>query len=174
MNREETAGILRILRTVWPKEPISDDRVTAYQWAFEDRSYGEVEAAVKRWLKTSKWFPTPAELLEVISTEQVAPELVPEVAWSEVLSEASRVGANGVPTWSNPLIGQACRAIGWREICLTDERHYPTLRAQFRDALKALYGRAIREEQIGQVASTAPALTAGRPLALTDRPEVSR
>jgi hypothetical protein len=169
MNRQETTAILRILRTVWPNEQITEDRITAYQWALEDRAYPDVEDAAKQWLRTGKFFPKPAELLEILSVQDVAPELVPEVAWGEVLREASRVGQHGIPTWSNPLIGQACRSIGWREICLSDERYYPTLRAQFREALKALYGRAIRDEQIGQVGASGPALAPGASPALADR-----
>lgn len=160
MNKQETAIVLRILRTVWPNEQISEDRITAYQWAFEDLEYKTVEDAVKRWMKTGKFFPKPAEILDIIGTEQVGSDLIPETAWAEVMKEASRKGLNGRREFSHPLIEQAVESVGWYEICMTDYSKHPTLRAQFREALKALQAREIQKVQLG-----------GRPDSLTPLPK---
>lgn len=149
MNQKETAAILRILRTVWPNEQITPDRITAYQWAFEDLEYLQVEDACKRWMKTGKFFPKPAELLEIIAVETVAPDILPETAWAEVLKQAGRVGLNGTPQFSSPLIAKAVEAVTWLAICTTDFKDHATLRAQFRDALKAVKAQAIQKQQVG-------------------------
>jgi hypothetical protein len=149
MNKTETGAILRILRTVWPNEQITPDRITAYQWAFEDLEYLQVEDACKRWMKTGKFFPKPAELLEIIATETVAPEIIPEAAFAEVIKQAGRVGLTGTPQFSHPLIARAVEEVTWYAICMTDMKDYPTLRAQFRDALKGLKAHAIQKQQVG-------------------------
>lgn len=66
MNTQETAAVLRILRTVWPKTPLTDDTIRAYQWAFEDLPYELVEDAAKQWLRDGTFFPKPSELLEIV------------------------------------------------------------------------------------------------------------
>lgn len=181
MNKQETALILRILRTVWPQTRIDEDTITAYTWAFEDQPYELVEDAVKRWIKTGKFFPKPAELLEIISVQTVAPDLVPEAAWGEVIREARRVGYNRLPVFQNgeflepekpvfssPLIAQAVEAIGWGELCTLDDEDKPTVRAQFTKVLTALMTREVKRTQLG--IDRQPSLPTSTTIsALTDR-----
>lgn len=170
MNTQETGTILRILRTVWPNEQITEDRITAYQWAFDDLEYRQVEDACKRWMKTGKFFPKPAELLEIIATATVAPDILPETAWAEVLKQAGRVGLSGTPTFSSPLIATAVEAVTWQAICITDFKDHATLRAQFRDALRAVKVQAIQQHQVGnRVDSLTPAVGSGNLRALPER-----
>lgn len=162
MNKQETAIILRILRSNWPNEKVNEDTVTIWTWAFEDVPYSVVEDAMKRYVKTGKFFPKPAELLEIIGVQNVAPNLIPEAAWAEVLKEARRVGVNRLPLYqggkiippperefSHPAIDQAVQSVGWRAICLTPEEERSYLRDAFVKALKALITRDIRNVQTG-------------------------
>ncbi len=160
MNREQTAAVLAILRTVWQSEEITAERITAYQWAFEDVAIELVQDAAKRWIKTGKFFPRPSELLEIISVQTVAPNLVPEAAWEEVMREVRRCGHNRLPefrngafidppkpVFSSPLIADTVGSLGWVEICTSDKPGI--VRAQFVKTLESLMGRAVRSEQIG-------------------------
>lgn len=149
MNRQETARIIAILRTIWPDIPATDDTVTAWSWAFERESYSAVEDAVKRYMRTGTFAPKPAELLALIAQQRVGPDLIPERAWTEVLAEVKRVGHYRASErqFSHPLIAEAVDAIGWRDICLSESPDI--VRAQFTKALRALMDRAIRNEQTG-------------------------
>lgn len=165
MNRQETATLLLILRTIWPDISASDDTVTAWAWAFDGVPYALAEDAAKRYIRTGKFPPKPAELLELISVQQVAPDLIPEAAWGEVQAEVRRVGYNRPPIFhggrfldppqrqfSSPLIAQAVDSIGWAELCTSEKPEI--VRAQFIKSLAALMGRAVKRVQTGD----APAL----------------
>lgn len=167
MNRTETTRILTILRTVWPESAVTDDTITAWAWAFEDVPYPAVEAAAKRWIKTGTFFPRPGELLRLVGVAAVAPGLVPEAAWEEVLRETKRVGFNrppvfhdgrfeppAVPEFSSPLIAAAANAVGWEAICTSDKPE--VVRAQFVKALTALLGRAVERVQTGEAPVALP------------------
>lgn len=173
MTKQETVVLLRILRAFWPDVKVTDDLVNGWTWAMEDVSFPVAEDAAKRWIKTQKWFPKPAELLEIVGVQQVAPNLIPEAAWAEVLKEARRVGVNRLPLYRNgevvepptcefshPVIKQAVQSIGWKAICLTPEEERSYLRDSFVKTLKALLNREIRNVQVG---STGPALGDGEP-----------
>jgi hypothetical protein len=163
MNKQETAAVLRVLRAFWQDVKVTDDLLMGWTWAFEDVSYPVAEDAAKRWIKTQKWFPKPAELLEIIGVQSVAPNLIPEAAWAEVLKEARRVGGNRLPLYqggkiippptrefSHPAIEQAVEAVGWKAICLTPEEERSYLQHRFTETLKALIKRDVRNVQIGE------------------------
>ena len=156
MNRQETARILVILRTVWPDIPATDDTVTAWSWAFEREPYSAVEDAAKRYMRTGTFAPKPAELLALIGTQRVGPDLVPEAAWTEVLAEVRRVGHYRASErqFSHPLIAEAVNAIGWRDICLSESPDI--VRSQFTKTLRTLTDRAIRQVQMGEGPAALP------------------
>ena len=150
MTDQETARILAILKSVWPAHPVLEETQTAWMWAFEKVPYSLAEDATKRWITGgAQFFPTPSQLLKTIAVERVAPDLIPEAAWIEVLDQVRKVGygprtlfRNGKrealpgPAFSHPLIAKAVESVGWKNICHSDE---PTIvRAQFLKTLAAL------------------------------------
>ncbi len=171
MTRDETVRLLAILRSIWPQEAVTDATLTGWTWAFEDMPYADVEAAAKTWIKTGKFFPRPAELLDLIG-RAVTGDIVPETAWQEVLREVRRVGFNRLPTFRNghfepapersfssPLIAQAVNAICWEVICTSEKPEI--VYAQFTKVLAALNHRAVRDVQTGTIVDL-PAVAAGR------------
>lgn len=59
-------------------------------------------------------------------------------AWDEVVQAISRVGYTRVPDFSSPLIANTVRTIGgWGDLCRSDQRTLPTLKARFFDAYQA-------------------------------------
>lgn len=69
MTRSETIKILRLLRSVWPDQPIHEDTIQVWTWVFEDVTYANAEDAVKRHIQASRWFPKPADILGIIRGE---------------------------------------------------------------------------------------------------------
>jgi len=168
MTRDDTIKLLLILRTIWPEIKADDPTITGWEWAFEGVPYALAELAAKRYIRTGTFPPKPAELLKLISVQQVAPGLLPEAAWSEVMEQVQRCGYNRPPVFhdgrflhapqrqfSSPLIARAVDSIGWAEICTSEKPEI--VRAQFIKALTAVMGRAVTRVQTGD----APALAAG-------------
>lgn len=171
------AGILkcqRVLRALWPDAPVTEDTVRAWNYAFDDCTDAQVEAAVAAYVKRGKFFPKPAELRELLA--EAAVDLIPEAAWAEVLRQVSLIGyrplptmVNGVltdppkPTFSHPLIAEAVAQTGWGLICTGDPGE---ARTHFVFTLKALIGRDRKAAQLG---TSGPALAAVQDAALPER-----
>lgn len=171
MNTQEARRLLDILRMVWPEANVNDNLTLAWTWAFDDVPYELAEDAAKRWIKTGKFFPKPAELLKTISIQTVAADLVPEACWAEVQREARRVGVNRLPVFHNgrfeaveqpvfshPLIAEAVAAVTWELIC-TGDNSDGKISQQFFWALKRLMEQAIERRQTGDDRVTLPAMT---------------
>lgn len=155
MTTQEVSRILRVLRAIWPDAPVNESTVTAWAWAFEDVPYALLEDATKQWIRGGKpFFPKPADLLALISVDLVAPDLIPEAAWAEVLREIHRGGFRAKPSFSHPLIAQAVKATGWETICLSERPE--VVRAQFERTLTALLERERRQVRLGRVAIAEP------------------
>jgi hypothetical protein len=167
MNQTETQALLSILHSVWPNQPVTEDTVTAWAWAFEDVPAAIVTDAAKRWMRAGKpFFPAPSDLRKLAAIDQVAPDLVPEAAWAEVKAQARRVGRirtvfqNGVsrpiagPVFSHPLIAAAVDATGWEYICTCDKEG--VVKAQFTATLTALLDREVSRVQTGDLAAPLP------------------
>ena len=148
---------------MWPNQPITDDTVTAWTWAFEDVPYPVTEDAAKQWMRGGKpFFPAPSDLRKLTATNAVAPNLIPESAWIEVTEQARKVGYgrrtvfhNGEsvllpgPVFSHPLIEKAVESVGWKNICHSDE---PTIvRAQFLKTLNNFIDSEVERVQIGDL-----------------------
>lgn len=115
-DRPRLARILAVLGETF-NEPVSDLRAEGYLMGLNDLTIGQVEQGARRALKTSRFFPRPAELRELAvgSADDSA-----ELAWLELLAEVRRVGSYGVPTLS-PTVGSAMRAVWgtWAQLCAT-------------------------------------------------------
>jgi hypothetical protein len=160
MSTDETIALLRILRVGWPDIQIEDDTIRFWMWAFESVSYAAAEDAAKRYIRTGKFPPKPADLLELAATAAVAPGLIPEEAWAEVRAEARRVGFNRPPTFHNgaftrdeprfssPLIERAVAAVGWETVC-TGDNSRGFVRDAFVKALAAIARHEVKAAQTG-------------------------
>ena len=69
MNRDELAGVLHVLHTVYGTE-ITEDLELLW-WNMHQQTDANVMAeAAKTWAVTEKWFPKPAEIIETIRKVQ--------------------------------------------------------------------------------------------------------
>lgn len=159
MNRQDTVKLLSILSSVWSDETVDDRKITAYLWAFEPFPYEAVEQAARLHMQRSRFFPKPAELLELMA-EQV-PTITTGEAWELVLRQVRRHGTVGFAdvTFDDPAIMAAVKSVGWRRICLDDDsKGY--VRRDFDEALATAQRRLKLDIQGGATALPDRRLTA--------------
>lgn len=96
MTREDTIKILSLVRANYPLVKISDPAamVSAWHMNLADYDTEKVLKAVKFHMKTSKYFPTPADLIEVMTRADLVynepPRDVPSI-------EAPRAKVTAIP-----------------------------------------------------------------------------
>ena len=128
--------------------PVSEVAADIYFGALEDLAFDDVRRAVATHVQTSKFFPRPADLRELVlgNTEDQA-----EIAWRHILREVRRVGWNGTPTWADEPTRRAALDLfgGWRRLCENLPASGPELlglRKQFGVLYGALKHQATRGE----------------------------
>jgi hypothetical protein len=128
-------------------EAVSEARAQIYFRAMKHLSLRQVEAAMDAHVRSSQWFPKPAELLGNAhgGTDDHA-----ELAWAVVRREVGRVGWTGTPKFPDAQTHRAAMELfgGWRALCENLPSGGPELlgcRKQF----VALYGALARREAGG-------------------------
>lgn len=64
MTKAEALRLMAMLRAAWPRQEIGEDTTEVYAGMLADLSYADAKTAVTTLVKTSKWFPTIAEIRE--------------------------------------------------------------------------------------------------------------
>jgi hypothetical protein len=62
VNLEEVGRLLAVLKAAYPQQTILEQTPVAYQMALDDVPYDEAMAAAATHIKSSPFFPKPAEL----------------------------------------------------------------------------------------------------------------
>ena len=152
-TRETIFRSFALLCTTYPQDRATNEesmRIMTDLWLdlFADMDDAVFSAAIKQHVKTSKWFPKPAEIFEIAKKwEDVADGGDDWVsAWAAVKGAISRYGAWGTTEEVARYIGEKLPAsmaddtralvqrFGWRELCGMEIDQESTWRAQFRDA----------------------------------------
>jgi len=122
MNHEEAIKVMIILTAAYPQITISKETMKVYERFLIDLSFELGQAAALQLISQNKWFPSIAELRQ--SVIKMLPNEIPstEEAWLEVVNQIKSTGSYGTPYFSNDLIGKAVNAIGWRELCLSENQ----------------------------------------------------
>jgi hypothetical protein len=176
MTEQEIGRILAVLKAAWPDRKVLGDTLTAYGSALGDLPYEAVDAAVKQWLHTGKFFPAPSELRELALAGAIGLPSAEE-AWGEVRRAIGEIGMYRVPRWTTWVLDQTVETLGWRSICTTEEDNVGTLRAQFRntyqniakrqqqgDARPALAEARERRAELAELGRVAGYFGPGRPV----------
>lgn len=118
MTEHEASRLLAMLRAAYPRQAIDDDNLRVYVHRMRDLEFEAGKRAVVAWIDTSKWFPTIAELRELMVGDDIDDRLP---TFDEVIAElrswvsANRWGERG----PHLLTRAACEAIGgfdaWRQ-----------------------------------------------------------
>lgn len=147
MTTEETGQLLAVFKAMYPTHPVPNPEamVTAYQMALDDLPAEAVTVAAREWMRTGVFFPKPAELRSIIAERGLSLPS-PEEAWSEVMSQIRAVGSYGNPSWSCLAVRQAVDALGWRNICASEEIGIE--RAHFYRTYQAYRERTLRDTDL--------------------------
>lgn len=122
MNRDETSRVLAVLTAHWPnyQMPNPEGTLMAYQLGLDDVPYDAAMQAAAKAIKTARFFPTVAELRDLI-LDKLLDFPSAEEAWAEIRRGFSYGGIYREPEWSCLPLAQAVRAIGWRVLCTSPE-----------------------------------------------------
>lgn len=69
---------------------------------------------------TKELFPGTNIIALIRENAKVENKLSAGEAWAEVRAEIGRVGCHGCPKFSDPLITMAASAVGWRDMCMSE------------------------------------------------------
>ena len=122
------------------------NRLAIYAKMLVDFPVSVLEAASRRLMLENKYLPSVAEIVEAcksISATKSGNAAIDYItAWQEVREQLYKTGVYGIPQFSSPMIESAVRAIGgWRNLAMVEERNFPVLQAQFRDAFNIIKKR---------------------------------
>lgn len=125
-------------------EQVTKERLQAYFDILADdgRQPEDILAAIRQAVKVCKFFPKPAELIELMTGGKGGGK-DPAVAWQEVLKAMEDIGPYGNAKFSDGAIGAAVIALGgWPSLCGLS---YKELTLQCIPAkFAALYAEAVR------------------------------
>lgn len=136
MTRAETGKVLAILKAAYPRQDIPPETVAVYADMLSDLDGDAVATAARAHIATSPFFPSVSELRR----RALPPALQPEVAWGEVMHKIASVGRYRIPAWSSPAIEATVNAIGWQELCGSE--NLSVERAHFFRTYAAFQGQA--------------------------------
>lgn len=125
------------LAAAYPRQRLEPATIQIYAAALDDLDARAIEDAVRYIVRTSRWFPTVAEIRETVA-ERTLRLPSPAAAWETVQTAQGRAGIQGGP------VERALRAVGGTWALRTTEN--PTaLRAQFLRVYGEFRDEAVRE-----------------------------
>ena len=117
MTHSECVELFALMAAAYPKEAITKPQVELYAALLASYRAAAVRSAVVLHMQKSPWFPRISDLVAALEARNT-PD--PDEAWADVLSQVRAVGWCGVPQWSSRAISGAVKALGWAEICSSD------------------------------------------------------
>lgn len=152
MDKREFGAFVMALKTYYPKEQILPNEQAVSLWYRELRDIPAdvADAALRKWVATSKWSPSIAELRAIAAELQYGK--IPDWtdAWDKVQAAISRYGMYRVEEALNsldPLTRRVVGRAGFTRICLSD--NVVAERANFRNCYEQI---AEREQEHRQLA----------------------
>lgn len=147
MTEQQAISCVAILAGAYTRHEITRENLETYSEMLRDLDFEATQGAVKRLICKNKFFPAISEIRSEVANAACAGLLPAEIAWGEVLRQISKTGHSKIPTWSNPAMKAAVDAVGWRNICLTDNE--TSTRARFIDAYRAMRLHVVETVQLG-------------------------
>lgn len=96
---------------------------------WKDLSFVECQRAVGTVIRTSEMFPSAAQIRKEVMRQMGVMSSSSAEAWSEVMNQVREIGRYGRPKFSSQAVTDTVLALGWREIC--DSENQGVLRAHF-------------------------------------------
>ena len=154
-TEREVWDVLDVLISAYPNAKLIEGRegapgtIDVYATMLADLPALELLAAVKYCINTRPdWFPTVANIREAAKKLHKCGETVSGAdAWGIVIRAIREVGVYRRPQFEDPAIARSVDALGWRNICMSDEQDF-TIRAHFIKAYEAYSDRCRDEDEL--------------------------
>ena len=152
MNKHETAEVLGYLAAAFPNAKVTKQTAIVFHDVLSALPASDVMVAAKELVRECEFFPSPAQILNAVGRLSGTTSPSSGMAWQEVLRQVGEKGRMGVPEFSHATTEAVVKAIGWRDICMSE--NVDVLRSNFlrmydgmaksldREALKELVSRA--------------------------------
>ena len=139
----------------FPNAKINLGTIKVYIAALSCLGDAELTAAVMKCLRTCKFFPSIAEIMEqadnMVQVATGTKHKTNDEAWNEVLKQMNDAFIYRKPIFSTPEIETAALAMGWIGMCETETKDMGTIRAQFLRMYESVCSRKKEEKIDGQV-----------------------
>lgn len=137
-NRQHQADIVRLLTPylmALPQSKINASSLVIYAKALAELSLAEIEAAMLKLMRTSRYFPTIAEIFEQADNVKKfvtkSDKPTAEEAWGEAMEQARKNFVERPWQYSCDEVKLAVKRFGRNELCLLTPEGMNTARAQF-------------------------------------------
>lgn len=156
MTQVETAKLVAVLLAAFPAAKVTGGTSQVYEKMLADLDYVAANAAVERLIATARFMPTVAEIRDAAMTLTTGEKRPGGDAWGDVLKAVRRFGRYRDPVFDDPLVARCVAALGWVEIC--DSENQQADRARFIQ----LYDELAVSDRKDRVAGQLPAQRAYR------------
>lgn len=113
--------ILNQLFSAYPHAQITEGTVAVYLRLLADIPPGELQTVVDQCIASGKFLPTVAEIRDkwhALTRTLCQPTATD--GWDEVQRQIRSVGHIGLPTFDNPITARVVKAMGWRDLCASE------------------------------------------------------
>lgn len=151
MTKNEFATLASALKTYWPRENLlpNNEAMTLWYEELKDLDYQVAQTAIRKYVQTSKFPPTIAEIREMSAAVVHGTPLDWSEGWQRVIYCIGKYGYLGEAEaiWAMDEITAECvKRIGWYNICTSD--NIMADRANFRTIFQTIAERKRKEEQL--------------------------
>lgn len=141
MTRETVIEILGILSEVYGRE-VSPVLAQVYHTVLAGYPDGQVREAVNRAVRTLRFFPKPAEILEIL---EGTPDDRSMLAWQALENAIRRIGSWESVRFEDGALSAAVEALGgWTKVCEWTEAEMPFRRQEFERLYRVFHARGVR------------------------------
>lgn len=151
MNREEFGNLAMQMKTFYPRDNLLPNKQAMEMWyrMLQDIPYPVAETFLQKWVCTSNWSPTIAEIQK--GCRELVEEPIPDWAegWGEVLKAIARYGyqqEERALKSLTPVTRQVVKRLGWVQLCMSESATAD--RANFRATYETLAKREQEDRQL--------------------------
>lgn len=167
MKASQVTKVVTVLVAAFPNSHVTEDTSAVYESALVDLDYEQVDAAVGRLLRTSRFMPSIAEIREAVIEAGSGQPRPGGDAWGDVIAAVHRYGSRRDPVFADPLVGRCVSSFGWEDLCLSENSTAD--RARFIELYDRI-ARAQRKEGQASIGARMPkiAIRGNQPTTLAD------
>ena len=128
MTTSETIKFIATIAAAYPSQAarLSPDALEAmvpvWHEMLKDLAASQANAALARCVATSTWMPSVADIRSAAVQQTIGAARAGGDAWGDVLAAVRRYGYLRTPAFSDPVVARAVYALGWLEICNSENQ----------------------------------------------------